>query len=379
MAMTEDRQQRMSAERRLVLWLVIGAAAAFALYLLRGALLPFIAGLAIGYLLDPLADRLERARVPRGLAAALIVAGFVLAFVAVLIVLIPVLSAQIGDFIGRLPQYADMARDSIAPYVADLKAKLGPGQEQRIESFLQSYGGQMAEWAGKVLSGVVSGGAAVLNLFGLLIVTPVVAFYLLRDWDRLVARINGLLPHKGGPRIRGIMREIDERLSGFLRGQLIVVLFLGSWYAVGLLVIGLDFGLLIGIGAGLISVIPFVGNIVGLTVSLGVGLAQFDSWLPIVLILAVFGTGQALEGYVLQPKIVGDRVGLHPVWLMFAVIAGTALLGLTGALLAVPAAAVAGVLVRYGIERYLESPLYHEPETPPPAEDGPRHPPPEVR
>lgn len=354
----------MSAERRLVLWLVIAAAAAFVLYLLRAALLPFIVGLAIGYLLDPLADRLERARVPRGAAAALIVAGFVLAFVAVLIVLIPVLSAQIGDFIGRLPQYAEMARDAITPHIADLKARLGPGQEQQIESFLQSYAGKTTEWAGKLLSGVLSGGAAVLNLFGLLIITPVVAFYLLRDWDRLVARLDGLLPQKGGPRIRTIMGEINDRLSGFLRGQLIVVLLLGGWYAVGLLAIGLDFGLLIGIGAGLISVIPFVGNIVGLVTSIGVGLAQFDGWLPIVLILAVFGTGQALEGYVLQPKIVGDRVGLHPVWLMFAVIAGTALLGLTGALLAVPAAAVVGVLVRYGIERYLESPLYREPELP---------------
>jgi len=358
--MPEARHEPLSPERRLGLWLGIAAVAAFVLYVLRDALMPFIAGMAVGYLLDPLADRLERTKMPRGVAAALIVVGFLVTFVGVLVILIPVLSGQITELVGRLPRYAEMLQQAVAPYVTDLKVRLGPEQTQRLESFLQDYAGEIASWAGEVLKGVVSGGAAVLNLLGLLVITPVVAFYLLRDWDRLVASVDALLPQKGGAQIRTIVREIDQRLSGFLRGQLLVCLILGGWYAAGLLAIGVDFGLLIGVGAGLISVIPFVGNIVGLATSLGVALAQFDGWLSLGLVVAVFATGQALEGYILQPKIVGDRVGLHPVWLMFAVIAGSALLGITGALLSVPAAAVAGVLIRYGVERYLESPLYSE-------------------
>jgi predicted PurR-regulated permease PerM len=350
----------MSTERRLLLWLAIATAFGVIVYVLRQPLVPFIAGLAVGYLFDPLADRLEAARVPRGIAAALIVVGFLLVFVGVLVVLIPLLSAQITEFIGRLPAYADMAEAWIAPQVADLKARLGHEQAERLDTFLRSYAGSLTTWAGKLVSNVLSGGAAVLNVLGLLVITPVVAFYLLRDWDRLVARVDDLLPERGGDQIRRIARDIDHRLSGFIRGQVIVCLILGAWYATGLLLIGLDFGLLLGLGAGLISVIPYVGNLVGLGASLAVAFAQFDGWLNPILVAAVFGSGQIIEGYFVQPKIIGDRVGLHPVWLMFAVIAGSALLGITGALLAVLVAAIAGVLVRYAVEKYRQSPLYRE-------------------
>lgn len=228
--------------------------------------------------------------------------------------------------------------------------------------------------AGAVVSQVVSGGAAVLNLLGLAVVTPVVAFYLLRDWDRLVAHLDQVLPRRSAAGIRDIMREIDRRLSGFVRGQVLVCLMLGSWYATGLVLIGLDFGLLLGMIAGLISVIPYLGNVVGLGIGLAIAFTQFDGWREPLLVAAVFGSGQILEGYVLQPRIIGDRVGLHPVWLMFAVIAGGTLLGLTGALLAVPAAAVIGVLVRFSVTRYLASGLYsaHPEEEPPvrPGDDG---------
>jgi len=190
---------------------------------------------------------------------------------------------------------------------------------------------------------------------------PVVAFYMIRDWDRLIAHIDSLLPLHSADTIRALAREIDARLSGFVRGQAIVCLLLGAWYATGLTIVGLDFALLLGIGSGLLSIIPYLGNIVGLTTSLLLAVAQFDNWVSVALVAGVFLSGQMLEGNFVSPKIVGDRVGLHPVWLLFAVTAGAVLLGITGALLAVPTAAAVGVLVRYGVQRYRNSALYADP------------------
>ncbi|MFZ1416296.1 MAG: AI-2E family transporter [Defluviicoccus sp.] len=351
-------QPSMTTERRFLLWLAILAVLGFLCYLLRGALTPFLVGMAVAYMLDPLADRLERAGLPRGLAAIVIVAGFLIAFVTALIILVPILSAQVTDLVGRLPEYAVLAADAIRPYVEQLKAKLARTQVQGLETIVQQQGSELMGWSGQVFSHVISGGAVILSVLGVILISPVVAFYLLRDWDRLVARINDLLPRRGGERIRTIVREIDQRLSAFVRGQVLVMLILGVWYATGLVLIGLDFGLLLGVIAGLISIIPYVGNIIGLGIGIALAAVQFGNWQGPGLVAAVFASGQILEGYVIQPKIIGDRVGLHPVWLMFAVIAGSALLGFTGALLAVPVAAVIGVLVRSAIAQYLKSPLY---------------------
>ena len=358
MTAAPESQPSLSTERHILLWLVILAVLGFLCYLLRGALTPFLVGMAVAYLLDPLADRLERAGVPRGMAALLIVASFLMAFVTVLIILVPILSAQITALVGRLPDYAVLAADAIRPLVDELKAKLARTQVQGLENIIQQHASELMGWTGQVFSRVISGGAVILSVLGVVLISPVVAFYLLRDWDRLVARIDHLLPRRGGERIRAIFREIDQRLSAFVRGQVLVILILGAWYATGLVLIGLDFGLLLGVSAGLISIIPYVGNIVGLSIGIALAAVQFGSWHGPALVAAVFGSGQILDGYVIQPKIIGDRVGLHPVWLMFAVIAGSALLGFTGALLAVPAAAVIGVLVRSAIAQYLKSPLY---------------------
>ena len=379
MLTTPASRGELSGDRRLVLWLLFLAGLGGVLYLLRAAMMPFIAGMAVAYLLDPLADRLERLGLPRGAAAGFIVAGFLVAFFSTLVLLIPVLSSQISDLIARLPGYAEMAQNAIAPYVAELKHRLARGQVQRLDTVFEKIAPDVMDWAGTVVSRLVSGGAAVLSLLGLVIVTPVVAFYLLRDWDKLVARLDQILPRRGADSIRGIMREIDDRLSGFVRGQVLVCLMLGTWYALGLALVGLDFGLLLGMSAGMLSVIPYLGNFVGLGAGLALAFAQFDGWREPLMVAAVFASGQILEGYVLQPRIVGNRVGLHPVWLMFAVIAGGALLGITGALLAVPAAAVIGVLIRYALDRYLRSSLYGDllDETaPPPAKGAGRQSPP---
>lgn len=358
----------MSAERRFVLWVAVILGGGLLVYLLRNALFPFVAGMVVGYLLDPLADRLEARKVPRGLAAGLIVGAFLAVLVAIFVILLPVLSAQITDLIARLPEYLQRLRDFADPIIAQLRASLTEAQLAQLQEFGRDSTGDVVKWIGTVLRGMLGGGAALLNILSLTVIMPVVAFYLLRDWDRIVANLDGLLPRGSADTIREQMREIDSRLSGFLRGQALVCLILGTIYAVGLTLVGLDFGLLVGMGAGLVSFIPYFGTAVGLVTGLGLALAQFSEWLPIALVAGVFAVGQVLEGYVLTPKLVGERIGLHPVWVLFALLAGGMLFGFTGILLAVPAAAAIGVVVRFAVERYRRSPLYRSAAAAP---DGP--------
>lgn len=351
----------MSIERHILLWVVLLTLLAATLYLLSGALTPFVAGMGVAYLLDPVADRLERLGLPRTAAALVIIFGFLLAVAMVVVVLVPVLSDQIAGLISRAPKYIDELRGEVQPLLRRLRANLTPSQAAQIDEAIKSHAGDVLSWVGQILSSIVYQGAALLNLLGLLFVMPVVAFYMIRDWDRLVAHIDSLLPLHSADTIRQLAAEIDDRLSGFVRGQAIVCLLLGAWYAIGLTIVGLDFALLLGIGSGVLTIIPYLGNIVGLTTCLLLAMAQFDNWLHVFLVAGVFLSGQMLEGNFVSPKIVGDRVGLHPVWLIFAVTAGAVLLGITGALLAVPVAAAVGVLVRYGVQRYRNSALYADP------------------
>jgi len=355
-----NMEPTLSRERRLFLWLLVFAAVAATLYLLRASLLPFVVGMAVAYLLDPLADRLERLGCPRGLAAFSIVFTFLLAIAVALVVLVPVLSDQVAGLVAMVPDYVDALRRESAPLLRRLRSSLTPGQAKQIDEAIQSHAGEVIGWVGQIVGGILTGGAAVLSVLGLMFIMPVVAFYMIRDWDRIVAYLNSLLPLKGGETVRTLLIEIDDRLSGFVRGQAIVCLLLATWYATGLTLIGLDFALLLGFCAGILSIIPYLGNIVGLSLSVLLAIAQFDSWLQPGLVVAVFLSGQVLEGNFVTPKIVGDRVGLHPVWLLFAVTAGGTLLGITGALLAVPVAAALGVIVRYAVRQYQESALYRE-------------------
>jgi predicted PurR-regulated permease PerM len=352
----------MSQERRLILWLLVFAALATFIYILRGALLPFVAGMAVAYLLDPVADWMERRGVPRSIASLLIVLVFILVLAIILVVLVPILIDQVTDLVARAPAYIDRLRREAMPILRKIRASLTPGQAAQIDEAIRSHAGDVIGWIGTIVSSIVSGGAALLGILGLVFIMPFVAFYMIRDWDRLIAYIDSLLPRRGGDTIRALAREIDDRLSGFVRGQALVCLLLGAWYATGLTLVGLDFGILLGVTAGILSIIPYLGNIVGLGTSLLLAVAQFDSWTRVVLVAAVFVSGQVMEGNFVTPKIVGDRIGLHPIWLLFAVTAGGALLGITGALLAVPVAAALGVLIRYAVQRYRESPLYAEPE-----------------
>jgi predicted PurR-regulated permease PerM len=217
----------------------------------------------------------------------------------------------------------------------------------------------VAAWFGQLVRGLWAGGLALFNAVSIVLITPVVAFYLLRDWDLIVAKIDSWLPREFAPTIRGIMEEIDTTIAGFVRGVGTVVLFLATVYGVGLTLVGLEFGLLVGLVAGFLSFIPYVGALFGVAAALIIALVQFGDWLHIAMVLGVFGFGQTIESFYLTPRLVGEKVGLHPVWVIFALMVGGLLMGFTGVLLAIPIAATIGVLVRFFLGQYLESPLYH--------------------
>ena len=348
----------MTAERQLAYWLV-GFALLFALlFALGDILLPFILGFAIAYLLDPVADMLVRWRAPRWLAATLLTVVFLVGIAAFLMLLVPLLQSQLLDMAARLPHYAELLRAKADAVLGMVQAKMSPEDLAQLRDAFGGVAGNTVQWLGRMLSSLWSGGLALVNLISLIVITPVVAFYLLRDWDLIVARIDRLLPRQHAETIREQCREVDRMLSGFARGQALVCLLLGLFYGAGLTLIGLDFGLIIGLATGLISFVPYFGMLTGLAVGIGLAFAQFSDWLPIALVAGVFVVGQVIEGNVITPKLVGDRVGLHPVWMIFALLAGGALFGFVGILLAVPAAATVGVLARFGVARYFASALY---------------------
>ena len=340
------------------------------LYLLSGVLLPFVAGLVLAYLLDPLADRIQRLGIGRLAATILILALFVLGFVLVLIVVVPFAAKQLGAFAGVLPQTVSRLQSIVTERFGGLIERFGGGSLLAdLQSSLGDILGQASSWAGTFLKSIWSGGQAVVGLLSILVVTPVVAFYLLVDWDRMVETVDGWTPPRHRPVVRALSREIDRAISGFIRGQALVCLILGTFYAVGLFLVGLNFGVLIGMIAGVLTIIPYVGTLTGFILGVGVALVQFwPDWISVAMVIGVFVVGQFFEGNIISPKLVGDSVGLHPVWLMFALLAFGALFGFLGLLLAVPVAAAIGVFVRFGIGRYLQSGFYHGDETRPRSE-----------
>ncbi|MFN4089870.1 MAG: AI-2E family transporter [Alphaproteobacteria bacterium] len=351
------------------IWLALAAAFILFLVVFQGILLPFVAGLALGYFLDPLADRLERWRVPRGVAAMLLLIAFLMLMVGVLLLMLPLLQAQVADLVAKMPDYVARAQAGALRVANLMETSLAPEDLAKLRESVTGYAGTALGWLGGLLQGLVGGGLAFFNLMALLFVTPVVAFYMLRDWDTFVAAIDRLLPRRHAATIRAQARRVDDTLAGFLRGQATVCILLGAFYAIGLTLAGLDFGFTVGLVSGLVSFIPYVGSIFGLVASVGLALIQFDSWVGVAVVAAIFVAGQAIEGNILTPILVGDRVGLHPVWVIFALFAGAALLGFLGMLIALPVAAVIGVLVRFAIERYMASPLYDDGATAIPLSD----------
>jgi predicted PurR-regulated permease PerM len=346
-------------ERQVAFWGAAFAVLLLALWLLSEILLPFIVALAIAFVLTPVTDRLERLSVNRAVAALLMVTLVVLGFVLIVLLLAPIVGAQLGSFIDNVPRYIARLQTLVTdPNRPWLQRLVGEGLNVDTKSVGELVT-QGVGWLTAFLRSLWSGGRSLVSLFSLIVVAPVVAFYMIYDWHRMIAKVDGWVPVHHRATVRGLAREIDAAISGFVRGQTAVCLILGSFYAVALTLTGLNFGLLIGLVAGIITFIPYVGSMTGLVVSLGVAIAQFwPQWTSIVTVLAIFLVGQFVEGNILSPKLVGESVGIHPVWLIFALLAFGYLLGFVGLLIAVPLAATIGVLVRFALRRYLASSLY---------------------
>lgn len=350
----------MTLQRQIGFWLAALIVLVLLLVLMRDVLLPFIAAFALAYLLDPLADRLERFGMSRLAATIVILVAFLVIFALGLVLLAPLLAQQFGAFVSRLPQYAEQLQRLVLEYGQPLMERFGgPELAKDAQGSLGNLVGEATKWTASVLASLWTGSQAVIGLFSLLVLTPVIAFYLLVDWDRMCRTIDGWLPVEHRDTIRGLLREMDVSIAGFVRGQAFVCLLLGTFYAIGLTLLGVNFGALIGIISGFLSFIPYVGSLTGLVLSVGVATVQFwPDWTMPLATLAFFAAGQFLEGNIFQPKFVGESIGVHPVWLMFALLAFGSLFGFVGLLVAVPLAAVIGVLCRFALRQYLASPFY---------------------
>lgn len=343
-----------STRRQLQFWGIGTALFAILMWLLGDTLLPFLAGAAIAYFLDPIADRLERLGLGRVGATSVIAVGVVVFMAISLLLLIPILIDQVSSFITAAPEY-------FASFTKFLTARFPEMFESgsTFQNNMSEMQGKLQEGGLTVLNSLLAGSLQLIDYLVILLVTPVVAFYLLLDWDHLVARINAILPRDHARTIRQLASEIDTALAGFVRGQILVCAILGTFYAVALTVVGLPFGYLVGMVAGLLTFIPYVGALVGGLLSVGIALATF--WgdpFRIILVAAIFQLGQLVEGNVLSPNLVGRSVGLHPVTLILALAVFGRLFGFAGMMVAVPVAAAIGVLTRFAMAKYLESPLY---------------------
>ncbi len=350
---------QISLKRQLIFW--TGALVVFIalLWLLSDVLLPFVAGLALAYLLDPLVKRLQRIGLSRAWAAVIIVIAFAIALVLAIILVVPVLGEQISNFMQRLPELIERIRTLIQQ---SNQTWLGTYVEEKLPEAQKSLGtvaATAAGWITSFLGSLWSGGKALVSILSILVITPIVAFYLLLDWDRMVGAIDSLIPVHHRDTVHELFREMDSAIAGFVRGQAIVCLILGVFYSVALIAIGLNFGLLIGMTAAFLSFAPYIGTMIGFLLATGVALAQFwPEWIWVIATAGIFGIGQFLEGNFLQPYLVGKETNLHPVWLMFALLAFGVLFGFVGLLVAVPIAAAIGVLVRFLVRQYRASSYY---------------------
>jgi predicted PurR-regulated permease PerM len=347
-----------SASRQALFWLAALVVFFLLVHLLSGMLLPFVAGFGIAYLLAPLVEPLTRWHLPRGLAALIVLLLFLFVLVAVIVLIVPVVELQAVQLIHAAPGIAAYAHDEVQRLLDLAQRQLPPEDIQRAQDMVGSWTGTVLAWLAGLIEGVLTRGLAIANLFALLLITPLVAFFLLRDWPAIVTRLDSWLPRPYAPTIREQMRLVDETISGYIHGQALVSLIDGVYYAVALSIVGVNFAFIIGLIVGILSFIPYIGEATGVLLAVGLAGIQFGTWTPVLIVAAIFLAGHLVSANVLQPKLIGERVHLHQVWVIFALLAFAEVFGFLGVLLALPAAAVIGVLVRFLLSRYLASPLY---------------------
>jgi predicted PurR-regulated permease PerM len=345
-------------DRHLIFWVATLLVLVLLLWLLSDILLPFVAGMALAYLQTPLADRLERLGMNRTVAALLIVGAVVLAIILLALLLVPILSVQALALMAGTPAYVAKLQALLADHGPPwLSQSLDSGDAGKTMTELV---GQGAGYLAAFLRSLWSGGKALISFVSLLVVMPVVTFYLICDWHLMIDTLDGWVPPQRRATVHQLVGEIDAAISGFLRGQSGVCIIVGAYYAIALMLIGLNFGLLIGLVAGVLTFMPYVGSMTGLLIAVSVAVGQFwPQWIWIAVVVAIFLFGQFIEANVLTPKLVGEHVGLHPVWLIFSMFAFGYLLGFVGLLIAVPLGAAIAVLFRFALRRYFESPFYN--------------------
>ena len=321
-------------------------------------LLPFVLAFVLAYILHPMVEKLVSVKLGRGVATGIVATGFCLFVIAVFLILVPILQTQVVDFIRQIPKLSAAVWNKVNGLLDYAKDNITPEQLTELSDAVRGSVMNVLTAVGASFSRILSSGVAVFNVLALILITPVVLFYVLRDWVKIQQQVRGLMPKKQEQQILSVWEEIDRTLSGFIRGQTLVCLILAIFYGIGLFMTGLNYGILVGLMAGLLSFIPYFGFGTGLVLSLFLGIMQGLSWGQWGGLAAVFIIGQILEGYILTPRLVGDRVGLHPIWVIFALFAGGYLFGFLGILVAVPVAAVLGVVIRTALEFYQSSSFY---------------------
>lgn len=331
-------------------------------WVFKAVLTPFVLGIGIAYLLNPIVNFLVKMKIPRLASVLLILLSFFIFCLLVLTLVSPPLYREAASLAERLPEYIDVLVKFVQPYLVMAQEQFGGDYAANLKGILQDNLGKIMKvsggFAGMAAGGLASGGQAVAGFVTTLLLTPLVAFFMMLEWPRVTKWVNDLIPRQSEKMIKDLFKQIDQKISGFIRGQIMVAFFLGMIYAIALTIAGLNYGFLIGIVAGFLSIIPMVGSTIGLLVSVVVAWFQLGEWDFVAIIAAIFIVGQIIEGNILTPKLVGDSVGLHPLWIMFALMAGGSLFGILGMLLAVPVAAVVGVLMSFSITQYKRSPLY---------------------
>ncbi|MFA5900393.1 MAG: AI-2E family transporter [Hyphomicrobium sp.] len=352
----------MRVERQVLFWLTAGLILILLIALLRAVILPFVAGMVIAYFLNPAADRLTQWGLPRGIAATVIVAAFGSVIAVALVFLVPLLLSQAQQLAAALPDEITRLRALLETWARERFGVHYPDLATGIERSSQALTENMAGLFGYLAGSLWSQGRALFDFLSLLLVTPLVVFYMLIDWHPMLAKVDSWLPRAHAPTIRRLAGEVNDAVSAFIRGQGAVCLILAIYYAVALGAMGLRYGLLVGLVTGLMSFVPFVGWALGFIIATTIAVVQFwPDAVPILTVVGIFAMAQLLDAGFLSPNIVGSKIGLHPVWLIFSLFVFSYLFGFVGVLVAVPIAAAVGVLVRFALRIYLASPLYSSP------------------
>lgn len=349
----------MTLQNQIKVWGIILIVLIAALWIFRGILLPFIAGMILAYLLNPVVNLLQKIRINRGWATAIVLGAVLVVVIWAFFLVVPVVAGQAIGLAQRLPGYVTVLQERAQEWMPSISERFGPVPTEQLERWLADASGNIITWTTGFAATLAQSSFSIIGTLGLVVITPVVAFYLLLDWDGMVEGLDKLLPREHRAEIRGILNEIDQAMAGVIRGQGSVIIILSFYYATALSLTGLNFGLAIGLAGGMLSFVPYVGFVTGFVLSVGVALVQFSpNWVMIVIVFMIYIIGQFIEGNVLYPKLVGSSIGINPVWLMFSLFAFALLLGFVGVLLAVPLSAIAAVLIRFMVRKYKESTLY---------------------